>query len=92
MAKIRTSNGFGNDNISSYFLKFALAIISKLLTVLFNRSINQCKFPASWKIARVTPIFKDGDKSVKEKYRPISSYLSFPGFARKWYKTNIKST
>ena len=35
-------------------------------------SISQCKFPASWKIARVTPIFKDGDKSAKENYRPIS--------------------
>ena len=30
------------------------------------------KFPASWKIARVTPICKDGDKSAKENYRPIS--------------------
>ena len=72
MAKVKTSKGFGNDKISSYFLNLALPIISKSLTCLFNRSISQCKFPASWKIARVTPIFKDGDKSAKENYRPIS--------------------
>ena len=72
MAKIKTSKGFGNDNISSYFLQLALPVISKSLTCLFNRSISQCKFPATWKIARVTPIFKDGDKSAKENYRPIS--------------------
>jgi len=72
MAKIKTSKGFGNDNISGYFLNLALPIISKSLTCLFNMSISQCKFPASWKIARVTPIFKDGDKSAKENYRPIS--------------------
>ena len=72
MAKIKTSKGFGNDNISSYFLQLALPVISKSLTRLFNRSISQCKFPATWKIARVTPIFKDGDKGAKENYRPIS--------------------
>ena len=49
-----------------------MPIISKSLIWLFNRSISQCKFPASWKIARVTPILKDGDKSAKENYRPIS--------------------
>ena len=29
-------------------------------------------FPDSWKIARVTPIYKNGDKADKSKYRPIS--------------------
>ena len=83
MAKIKTSKGFGNDNISSYFLNLALLIISKSLTCLFNRSISQCKFPASWKIARVTPIFKDGDKSAKKTIDQFQSYMSFPGFLRK---------
>ena len=72
MAKIKTSKGFGNDNIFSYFLKLALPVIAKSLTCLFNRSISLCKFPTTWKIARVTPILKDGDKSAKENYRPIS--------------------
>ena len=72
MAKIKTSEGFGNDNISSYFLKLALPVVGKSLACLFNRSINQCKFPTTWKIARVIPIFNDGDKSAKENYQPIS--------------------
>ena len=72
MAKIKTSKGLGNDNISSYFLSLALPIISKSLRCLFNRSISQCKFPAAWNIAQVTPVFKGGDKSARENYRPIS--------------------
>ena len=34
-----------------FIFKLALPITSKSLTVLFNKSINQCKFPANWIIA-----------------------------------------
>ena len=72
MVKVKTSKVFGNDNTCSYFLNLALPIIGKSLTCLFNRSIGQCSFPATWKIARETPIFKDRDKSVEENYRIMS--------------------
>ena len=39
---------------------------------MFNKSLEKREFPTHWKVARVTPIFKDGDKSAKNKYRPIS--------------------
>ena len=38
----------------------------------FNISIETSTFPASWKIARVTPSYKEGEKSEKSNYRPIS--------------------
>ena len=72
IGKIKTSKGFGNDNISSYFLKLALPYIIKSLAYMFNKSLEDREFPSLWKIARVIPIFKDGDKSAKENYRPIS--------------------
>ena len=71
-AKIKTAKSFGTDNISSYFLKLALPIIENSLAFLFNTSIETSQFPDSWKVARVTPIFKDGDKTEKSNYRPIS--------------------
>ena len=70
--KTKTSKGFGNDNISSYFLKLALPYIIKSLACMFNRSLENREFPALWKTARVIPIFKEGDKNAKENYRPIS--------------------
>ena len=70
--KTKTSKGFGNDNISSYFLKLALPYIIKSLACMFNRSLENREFPALWKTARVIPIFKEGDKNATDNYRPIS--------------------
>ena len=35
-------------------------------------SFRQGKFPASWKRAHVTPVYKKGDKSDPNNYRPVS--------------------
>ena len=67
-ATVKTAKSFGTDNISSYFLKLALPFIENSLAFLFNTSIETSRFPDSWKVARVTPIFKDGDKTEKSKY------------------------
>ena len=71
-AKVKTAKSFGIDNISSYFMKLALPYIENSLAFLFNTSIETSQFPDSWKVARITPIFKDGDKTEKSYYRPIS--------------------
>ncbi len=71
-ATVKTAKSFGADNISSYFLKLALSFIENSLALLFNSSIITSRFPDLWKVTRVTPIFKDGDKAEKSNYRPIS--------------------
>ena len=68
IGKIKAAKSFGHDNISSYFLPF----ISGSLAHLFNIAIETSTFPDSWKIARVTPIFKEGEKCVRSNYCPIS--------------------
>ena len=43
-----------------------------ILAGLINKSFTDGVFPGVWKCAKVTALFKDGDKSLKDNYRPIS--------------------
>ena len=38
----------------------------------FNKSLELCKFPSSLKMANVTPVYKKGNRSDKDNYRPVS--------------------
>ena len=42
------------------------------LTRLINLSLTLSQVPSKWKIANVIPIFKKGDKSDVNNYRPVS--------------------
>ena len=57
------------------------------LTCLINRCFHDGIFPTDLKLARVVPIFKSGDSSVRSNYRPIS-ILSF--FAKVFEKLLYK--
>ncbi len=71
-AKVKSAKSFGVDHISSYFLKLALPFFESSLALIFNTSIETSQFPDLWKVARVVPIFKAGDKAEKSNYRSIS--------------------
>ena len=47
-------------------------VFSVPLTLIFKESIKTGKIPAVWKDARVTPLFKKGEKSNPGIYRPVS--------------------
>ena len=58
IAKVKTSKSFRTGDISGYFLKLALLYINNGLVYMFNKSIEKRQFPAHWKVARTTHIFK----------------------------------
>ena len=54
-------------------LRLASPIIAPSLTHIFNLSLAQGQMPSDWKIARVTPVYKNkGSKDDPGNYRPIS--------------------
>lgn len=69
---ISVSKSTGPDNISVRMLRKTFPFICNVITDIFNRILQEGKFPKMWKIARVTPIFKSGQKTNPSNYRPIS--------------------
>ena len=69
---LNVAKATGIDNISNRILKIAAPIIYQSLTDIFNLSISSSVFPSEWKMAKVAPIFKSGDRDDLNNYRPIS--------------------
>jgi hypothetical protein len=61
-----------HDGLSVKMLKLAEPIISKPLTKLINKSIDNSQFPTNFKIAQVAPIYKKKSTLNKANYRPVS--------------------
>ena len=53
-------------------LKLVSPVFVQPLTRLINLSIQSGCFPTKWKMARVTPLFKDGAQDCRDNFRPIS--------------------
>ena len=64
--------------LSSKVLKDAFLVISTQLTHLFNLIFKTGVYPDIWKRANVIPLFKGGDLTNVNNYRPIS-LLPLPG-------------
>ncbi len=66
------NNAVGLDKISSRLLRIAAPIISKPLTSIMNKSLQNGKFITEWKYAKVIPLHKSGPTIERNNYRPIS--------------------
>ena len=53
-------------------LKEIAEMIADPLTRIFQTSLSNREPPADWKVANITPVFKKGDRTEPENYRPIS--------------------
>ena len=62
----------GIDKIPAKMLRIAADVIAPSLTYIFNLSLSTGEFVDDWKNARVTPIYKDGNRQIVGNYRPIS--------------------
>ena len=70
--ELKPKNSAGHDLISCKLLKEIRFIISEPLAMVINQTLLTGIFPNKLKIAKVIPLFKKGDKSIIENYRPIS--------------------
>ena len=62
----------GADNIPAIVLQHCAIEIAPMLTTIIQKSLDTHDVPTDWKQATVSPVFKKGDRSKPENYRPIS--------------------
>ena len=67
-----TKKASGPDQIPARILKLCAEEIAPILTVIFIQSLNSGFIPKDWLSANITPVFKKGDRSKPNNYRPIS--------------------
>jgi hypothetical protein len=69
---LKTNSSCGPDDVSPKVVKFCHSSLIDVFLHIFNLSFSQGVFPSDLKIAKVIPLFKGGDSSAFNNYRPIS--------------------
>ena len=69
---LKNTNSAGYDELTTKFIKVSAPLLIPALTKIFNLSITAGVYPNSLKTAKITPVFKKGDPSSVNNYRPIS--------------------
>ena len=70
--KLKPGKATGPDNISNRILTETSSALAEPLSILFNKCIAKGTFPDAWKQANVIPLFKKGDMTQCNNYRPVS--------------------
>ena len=76
LKRMNLNKGASLDLISPLFLRICSDLLAEPLSMIFNKSINDCVFPDQWKLCHVIPIFKSGKKVDVRNYRGVTIELT----------------
>ena len=71
LKKRKGNRSSGIDYIDGYSIKLAAPIIEDIILHLVNLTIESSEYPDLWKVNKVSPQFKKGDKTLGENWRPV---------------------
>ena len=73
LIKLTNKNSSGPDCLPTSLMKKLAPSLAEPLSRIFQQSFNSSSLPDEWKLAEITPIFKNkGSNNKCENYRPIS--------------------
>jgi exonuclease III len=77
ISSLNNSNAAGTDEIPCNILKNVRGYIALPLSDIINASFEQGAYPELMKEAKINPLFKKGEVSERDNYRPISILPAF---------------
>ena len=86
---LKDDTAAGVDKITVKLLKTIINSILGPLLHIYNLSIKYCLFPEKFKIAVVAPLFKGGNRTEINNYRPISMIVNFAKLLEKIIKNRL---
>ena len=75
LKKRKGNRSSGIDYIDGFSIKLAASIIEDILLHLVNLTIEHSEYPKLWKVNKVSPQFKKGDKTLGENWRPVTDIV-----------------
>ena len=69
---LRNTRSFVVDGVPLFAIKNCFPVVGPLLLRIVNASLVSGVFPSAWKTACVVPLFKSGDRTQPNNFRPIS--------------------
>ena len=72
LLSLKVNKAIGLDKISARLLKISAHTIATSVVKLLNLLIRTSQFPKLWKCAKITALFKSGDRTNVSNYRPFS--------------------
>ena len=72
LKSLKNSRSSSIDGLDNYCVKLAADYIDKPLHHIITLSIQQKKFPTSWKLSKVIPLHKKDCRMDRQNYRPVS--------------------
>ena len=89
LATLDPNKAMGIDGIGPNVLKFCATSLCGPIHHLFSLCVHFQSIPAEWHVHCITPIFKSGDKSKVQNYRPISLLCSISKVFEKLIYNNV---
>ena len=81
---LQPKTSYGHDTISSKIIKQLKFELITPMKIICQRISDERRFPEAWKLAKVLPLHKKGDRSITANYRPISLLPALSKIAEKW--------
>ena len=72
IGKLPAKKSTGHDGISTELLKTLCDIISPTISVIINKCFESGIYPEEMKLSKAKPLYKKGDPTLLNNYRPIS--------------------